>query len=289
MKNVHILPTDKPSRLYKTGNFLLLDSKAMPNNTLETKNQNIYITNDSEIKVGDWYYLPRTNYIYKCIEDPTGLNLERRLGVAKIILTTDQDLIKDGIQPIDDDFLEWFVRNPSCEFVEVYHQLHKDEPLYKIILPQEEPNKTHYLDELPNMDKKVLAKMWESAMPKLEPKQEISDEAKERAKNYMRLKGALEPKQETLEEVRKVERSDLYNKIHSIVKQIPREDVETDAMDASSCAYDIEQLFYKWQQERMYSEEEVRKIAEEVRWQAIGNPLEFTKNFEKWFEQQKKK
>jgi hypothetical protein len=61
-------------------------------------------------------------------------------------------------------------------------------------------------------------------------------------------------KQETLEEVRKVERSDLYNKIYSIVKQIPREDVETDAMDASSCAYDIEQLFYKWQQERMYAE-----------------------------------
>ena len=45
----------------------------------------------------------------------------------------------------------------------------------------------------------------------------------------------------------------------------------------------------KWQQKRSYSEEEVRKIAEEVRWQAIGNPLEFTKNFEKWFEQFKKK
>jgi hypothetical protein len=39
----------------------------------------------------------------------------------------------------------------------------------------------------------------------------------------------------------------------------------------------------------MYSEEEVKKIAEEVRWQAIGNPLEFTKNFNKWFEQFKKK
>ena len=46
---------------------------------------------------------------------------------------------------------------------------------------------------------------------------------------------------------------------------------------------------YANQQERSYSEEEVRKIAEEVRWQAIGNPLEFTKNFEKWFEQFKKK
>jgi hypothetical protein len=48
----------------------------------------------------------------------------------------------------------------------------------------------------------------------------------------------------------------------------------------------------KWQQEQdknKYSEEEVKKIAEEVRWQAIGDPLEFTKNFEKWFEQFKKK
>ena len=65
---------------------------------------------------------------------------------------------------------------------------------------------------------------------------------------------------ETIEEVRKVERSDLYNKIHSIVRQIPREDVETDAMDASSCAYDIEQLFYKWQQERSYSDKDLFKI-----------------------------
>jgi hypothetical protein len=72
-------------------------------------------------------------------------------------------------------------------------------------------------------------------------------------------------KQETLEEVRKVERSDLYNKIHSIVKQIPREDVETDAMDASSCAYDIEQLFYKWQQER--DAKEIKLLREELEYE----------------------
>jgi hypothetical protein len=65
---------------------------------------------------------------------------------------------------------------------------------------------------------------------------------------------------ETIEEVRKVERSDLYNKIHSIVRQIPREDVETDAMDASSCAYDIEQLFYKWQQEQLCNSEIIQRI-----------------------------
>jgi hypothetical protein len=90
-------------------------------------------------------------------------------------------------------------------------------------------------------------------------------------------------KKETLEEVRKVERSDLYNKIYSIVKQIPREDVETDAMDASSCAYDIEQLFYKWQQERMYSEEEVLQLLLRLK------QTESYDNLYEWFEQFKKK
>ena len=99
------------------------------------------------------------------------------------------------------------------------------------------------------------------------------------------------PEQETLEEVRKVERSDLYNKIHSIVKQIPREDVETDAMDASSCAYDIEQLFYKWQQERSYSEEEVKKIINDI---VEKHCTYFEQNIKnniklEWFENFKKK
>ena len=37
----------------------------------------------------------------------------------KVILTTNKLLIKDGVQAIDDEFLEWFVKNPSCEEVEV--------------------------------------------------------------------------------------------------------------------------------------------------------------------------
>ena len=37
----------------------------------------------------------------------------------KVILTTNKLLIKDGVQAIDDDFLEWFVAHPSCESVEV--------------------------------------------------------------------------------------------------------------------------------------------------------------------------
>jgi hypothetical protein len=65
----------------------------------------------------------------------------------KIILSTDQDLIKDGVQAIDEEFLEWFVKNPSCEEVEVikqelntdYRSDWKQKFYYKIIIPSEEP------------------------------------------------------------------------------------------------------------------------------------------------------
>jgi hypothetical protein len=139
MKNIHILPTDKPSRLYKTGNFLLLDSKSMPNNTLETINQHIYITSDEEIKEGDWVYCKTENRIL--VSNVAYSKLEDRF---KIILTTDQDLIKNGVQAIDDEFLEWFVENPSCEEVKIetiWVAGNSEEDLYsyKPVIPQEEP------------------------------------------------------------------------------------------------------------------------------------------------------
>jgi hypothetical protein len=227
MKNIHILPTDKPSRLIiQNGNKLILG--VLDYSIIENR-QHIYITNDDEIKEGDWFIditLTNNGLIYKSagfsnslgyegwVKTTTNIIKEPKTQCTKIILTTDQDLIAEGIQPIDDTFLEWFVENPSCESVEIS---------YGVLKPFQSTDKG-YMIHLP--DNEVLG----------------------------------EPKQETLEEARKVERSDLYNKIYSIVKQIPREDVETDAMDASSCAYDIEQLFYKWQQERMYSEEEVDKL-----------------------------
>jgi len=68
-------------------------------------------------------------------------------------------------------------------------------------------------------------------------------------------------KKETPEEVRKVERTELFNSIFSVVKKIPRKDIDVDAMDAPSCAYEIEQLFYEWQQEQdKYNDEELSII-----------------------------
>ena len=61
------------------------------------------------------------------------------IEVCKIILTTDPDLIKDGVQAIDDEFLHWFVKNPSCEWINVKYQYWEGKYTYGIIIPKEEP------------------------------------------------------------------------------------------------------------------------------------------------------
>lgn len=152
MKNIHILPTDKPSRLVKSiyNDFILLNTN-VPNwfeTNLKTTKQNIYITSDEEIKVGDW-----------CIDEDGLMKCTAHAGAMnhyfqKIILTTDADLIKDGVQTIPEEFLEWFTKNPSCEEVKVESKITKDgvwtdlkgyvelptthSIIHKIIIPKEE-------------------------------------------------------------------------------------------------------------------------------------------------------
>jgi len=161
MKNIHLLPTDKPSRLY----FYKGDDKYSPQYGLRSleslpfnysiHNQNIYITSDEEIKEGDWV-LTDDKRVEKCAPD-----WRAREWHKKIILTTDQDLIKDGVQAIDDEFLEFIVKNPSCERVEVkkgfadgtaYGYNFLD---YKIIIPQEEPKQECIITKIMQMDAKM--------------------------------------------------------------------------------------------------------------------------------------
>lgn len=76
----------------------------------------IYITSDEEIEERDWFYDLDTKYV-KIKQSWENSHLD--FNSKKIILTTDQDLINDGVQSIDNEFLEWFDKNPSCENVEV--------------------------------------------------------------------------------------------------------------------------------------------------------------------------
>jgi hypothetical protein len=154
MKNLHLLPTDKDSNLF-IGD---LSGQLHFNYSIEkgsSRNQHIYITNSEEIKKGNWYLEEKSKFNpRKLISSEWGdgqhFKTFNQKGFRKIILTTDQDLIKDGVQAINDSFLEWFVSNPSCEYVEVElidiyflfnKELTKLEEIiktYKIILPKEE-------------------------------------------------------------------------------------------------------------------------------------------------------
>jgi hypothetical protein len=173
MKNIHILPTDKPSRFYSTARTLTkkrgyaFGEHYIPNTRNMFSNHNIYITSDEEIKEGDWV-LDNKQRLSQV------LGIDNKIGILrsniliyvidvckKIILTTDQELIKDGVQAIDDEFLEWFVKNPNCDEIEFekFHGINtsiaevnaisgdgylnwegkSDLRDYKIIIPKEEP------------------------------------------------------------------------------------------------------------------------------------------------------
>jgi hypothetical protein len=150
MKNIFILSTDKPSRLCirEFDNKLCLHTDDV---TYYGITQHIYITNNEVTKLKDWFIsstlvLKATDILDSNDDGELEIHSNGYCNtlslVKKIILTTDQDLIADGVQSIDDEFLEWFIKNQSCEEIKVF----KDERLeeeqdfhfYEIILPKEE-------------------------------------------------------------------------------------------------------------------------------------------------------
>jgi hypothetical protein len=127
MKNIHIIPTNKPSRLCIDNSCNELNYSEIEGlNSKHITNQNIYITDNSEIREGDWFIDLELSDVKQCTDVyKNGLPISNNRvypdlsNIKKIILATDQDLLKDGVQAIDDEFLEWFVKNPSCEVVEI--------------------------------------------------------------------------------------------------------------------------------------------------------------------------
>ena len=136
MKNIHILPTENPSSLFEIDGHLIINKEQL----IQPKYyRNIYITSDEEIKEDDWG-LSKLNEVILF-----GRSYNEKF-YKKIILTTDQDLIKDGVQAIEDEFLEWFIKNPSCEYIQTTElSLFNGDTgesghyKYEIIIPKEEP------------------------------------------------------------------------------------------------------------------------------------------------------
>jgi hypothetical protein len=142
MKNLHLLPTEKPSRLRigNNGNFILgfvQDSIKSKNDSYT--NQHIYITNSEEIKEGQNYIGEGFSGKNKFKWTENQVKLYPNIKKDIIILTTDQDLIKDGVQSIDDEFLQWFVKNSSCEEVQVDKFISGRYFVTNPTIPSEEP------------------------------------------------------------------------------------------------------------------------------------------------------
>ena len=155
---VHILTTDKSSSFIQnhrgilrvTDNFTQRDLDFIVANFI-----NIYITSDEEISEGD--YIITLN---KKVINVSYLLSEDVANGKKIILTTDVDLIVDGVQAIPEEFLEWFVKNPSREEVDVNYENYKEgvglmtstwriseDDKYKIIITKEESKQVGQITE----------------------------------------------------------------------------------------------------------------------------------------------
>jgi hypothetical protein len=118
-------------------------------NNIHKIDSNIYITSDEEINNSIkpcWCVnTVKNTWNDDLIYYQGSMPLYHYKGFKKIILTTDQNLIKDGVQAIDDEFLEWFVKNPTCEFVKIepdYDEIRGD--YYRIILKEEQPKEIIY-------------------------------------------------------------------------------------------------------------------------------------------------
>jgi hypothetical protein len=256
MKNIHLIPTDNYSQLVNsTSKYggLFLSKYYSPMKDMGDSYQNIYITSDEEIKEGDWCL---DIFLQAIFQANSFMGIKTKNTARKIILTTDQDLIKDGVQAIDDEFLEWFVKNPSCESVEVrkYHQRgdvsFKDR--YRIIIPQEEP--------------------------------------KQEDENYLDSFGVTKSEFETFREFNKQETLKEVAKSEAFEFSVDYKPWETDLDYREYAEYGFEKGFIegtKWQVERMYSEEEVIELIKKAVYQKqnawkVGE-------LDKWFEQFKKK
>jgi hypothetical protein len=218
MENLYLIQSNKPTRLYEFGGIVVLNAEPIS----AFRNQDLYITNDEEIKEPCWCWdilQKKIYWVHDTIpEYPTICNYFK-----KIILTTDKDLIKDGVQSIPDEFLEWFVNNPNCNKVEVIldEDIDFDEnkwiDTYHIIIPEEDTEKRVYVME----------------------------------EGYLVLKE--ESKQETLGED---DKNTLRIEFETIIKTKTNSNVEF-LLESNNNNY-IKWLEAKWKSEKMYGDEDLR-------------------------------
>ena len=258
MKNIHVLSTTQDSWLcLKDGELVNANDGGcmLGYDPPRWLTQHIYITSDEEIKEGDWYLDTVANVLFK--NDKIFLN---GLGYKKIILTTDQDLIKDGVQAIDDEFLEYYVSVPFGEIKEVEVDdlremsnefIELDTMPYKIIIPKEETKQDKIMERFIANAKQQ--ETLEETAERISPIQQVINFITE---NFQK---EGEPRQLTLDLLKKW--------------------CEVKLLNEES----------KWQQEKSYSEEEVLDLLNDYHKKAFAYTRASSASPKDWFEQFKKK
>jgi hypothetical protein len=133
MKNVHIIerPTIEILGVTPYG-------KSESNYQIECflASRNIHITSNEYIGL-NWYL--DGDLVRKGVIDDEDYWSVRK-DYKKIVMTTDKKLIKDGVQPIPEDFLKWLVENPTCEEVVVIKEYFWEDTFrgYSLSFPKEE-------------------------------------------------------------------------------------------------------------------------------------------------------
>jgi hypothetical protein len=117
MKNIFLIPTENSSRLSIKDGILILHRQQWRKGT-----QNLHITSDSKF-VRDEYITDGIEVMKATPKLVDAQGLVDRRDWKKILMTTDPELIKDGVYPIGEEFLKWFVENPTCFKVEVVYGL----------------------------------------------------------------------------------------------------------------------------------------------------------------------
>ena len=170
MKNIYIIPTDKDTNLFigDLSGALHFNHSIEKGNSI---NQNLYITSDEVIKKGDyWIYVCPINGIdYGDDNNPIVKNnlnstwfekLHDKNNYKKVILTTDSDLIQDGVQAIDDEFLEWFSsKNGNVNFVEVIVTEDEKSGLYNQEIEKAAQEYSHEKKHDTNLDKLLFPEL----------------------------------------------------------------------------------------------------------------------------------
>jgi hypothetical protein len=303
-KNIHLIQTDKSSRLFlnQINKKLLLEDVLNPGLKRVLPSgiyQNICITNLEEIKKGDW----KLDTFHNQISKVTNINSISKYD-KKIILTTDIELINNGVQAIDDEFLQWFVKNPMCSKVEVERLLQIGNltqlgEIFDITESWKFKGRTLYycgdsktkgiwkLEEELTVDK--FNNTYKIIIPKEELKQEL-----ERGITITNV-----GKQETIEEVAKkqwgnVHRTGVLGFIDDTKWQAERsisKEAYEDSLNMQRCSnagYKSKINELKKEIKRMYSEEEVKSIIIKLIKDCYFMQ-EPNQDVAKWFEKYKKK